>query len=163
MVAFDEEESTQAVKMLHAADEGVPILNVYSSILPKRALQAANLMVGRPPDTYLENHIEFVTLARPICWICSRCAGCCSSRTRRFFDDESLRFVRDEGVIRVYENTNALPMVYLVSEVIAVKDADESIRWLEDFTGDFRQNAVIEGTRLPPVPPAKKGERRSTL
>jgi hypothetical protein len=154
MVAFDEEESTEAVKMLHAADEGVLILNVYSSILPERAVRASNLLSGRPADTYLENHIELVNVTRPDLLDMFGVRWLLFEPDQTVFDDDSLRFARDEGVIRVYENTNALPVVRLVPDITAVPDADASIRWLEDFTGDFSTQAVIEGDSPAPCPTA---------
>jgi DUF971 family protein len=157
LVAFDENDSVEASNVLHAADQGVLILNLYTSILPQRMVRAANLLVGRPADTYLENHIELVNVARPDLLDMLAVRWLLFEPDQTAYDDASLRFVRDAGVVRVYENTNALPVVRLVPDVSAVPDADASIRWLEDFTGDFGTQAVIEGA-VPTSCPASPAE-----
>jgi hypothetical protein len=152
MVAFDENKATQAVNVLLADETGVLILNAYSSILPERAVRTINLLVGRPLDTFLINRFELVNVARPDLLDMFGVRWLLFEPGQTVFDDDSLRFARDEGVIRVYENTNALPVVRLVPDITAVPDADASIRWLEDFTGDFSTQAVIEGDYPAPCP-----------
>ena len=143
--AFHEEESEEAPKLLHAEDSGMPILNVYSSILPERAVAASNLVAGRPADTYLENHIELVEVARPDLLDMFAVRWVLIEPDQTLFNDDSLQELRDEGVVTVYENTNALPIAYLVPDWVAVNGPDDSITWLEQPDHDFSQIAVIEG------------------
>jgi hypothetical protein len=145
LVAFDEQDATEAANVVQAADGGALILNVYSSILPERAVRASNLLAGRPADTYLENHIELVDVARPNLLDMFGVRWLLFEPDQAVFADNTLHELRDEGVVRVYENTDALPVAHLVPEWTAVTGPEESIRWLEDFTGDFREEAVIEG------------------
>ncbi len=150
-VAFHEGESSEAVNMLHAVDAGVPILNVYSSILPERAVRASNVLAGRPPDTYLENHIEFVTVARPDVLDMFGVRWLLIEPDQPVFDDPTLRFVRDDGPVRVFENVDALPLVRLVPDWTVVDGPGASIAWLERQDVDFRTQAVIEGHPPPEV------------
>jgi hypothetical protein len=152
MVAFQEqEETTEWTRMLYAADGGVPILNVYSSVLPERAVTAANLLFGRPADTYLENHVEFIELARPDLLDAFGVRWVLVEPGEPPFDDPTLRDVRDEGVIRVLENTNALPLAFVVPAWDVVTGPDESSTWLEQPGTDYAARAVIEGD-----PPAEQ-------
>ncbi|MBN2302824.1 MAG: hypothetical protein JXQ72_00005, partial [Anaerolineae bacterium] len=145
MVAFHEEESRESVKLLHAEDSGIPILNVYSSILPERAVEASNLLAGRPAETYLENHIELFEIARPDLLDMFGVRWLLVEPDTPIYADPSLRLVRETAGIGVYENPDALPLVRLVPEWTVVADGAASIEWLEEPGHDYAAEAVIEG------------------
>ncbi len=149
LVAFDEDHGSEASLVLHAIDQGVPIYNLYSSILPERANAVANLLAGRPADYYLENHFEFVDVARPDLLDLSGVRWVMIEPDQAVFADDTLHAVRDEGVVRVYENTDALPLAYLVPTWTLVDGAEQSIQWLERPGVDYRTQAVIEGATPP--------------
>lgn len=144
-VLLYEDESEHAIRVLQAADYGVPMLNIYSSILPLRAVQYANMLTGRDVDTYLENYFEYTTIARPDLLDMAGVRWVLVEHDRPEPADETLVFVRDLGDVRLLENTDALPLVRLVPEWVVVDSADESAAWLEQSGINYAQQVVIEG------------------
>lgn len=145
LVALHEDESDYAARIMLAADEGVPVLNIYSAILPQRTVRVMNLTTGRSPDYYLEHHMEFVELARPDLLDLLGVRWLLLEPEQSAFDDPTLRRGPDEDVMRVFENEDALPLARLVPAWDAVAGPDESIAWLEQPGTDYATRAVIEG------------------
>jgi hypothetical protein len=144
-LAFFEKDNPDAAKINATAEHNLLFLNTYSSVMPQRLVSASNLLVGREPDTYLENEIKLTAIARPDLLDLFGVQWLIAGNDVPLPDDPSLRKGRNFEHVRSIENPDALPFAFVVPEVESVNSADESLRWLEQDKRDYREHAVIEG------------------
>lgn len=143
---FEEGDSSDWGRVNVAAENGVRLLNMYTGITPARMSKVINILAGRPPSAPLEsNLIQLSAISRPDLLDYLGVKYLLVNPSSEFGHDPSLREGRIFEQIQSFENTDAMPFAFVVSDIQSVSSPAAALEFVEKSEDLRREAARVEG------------------